>query len=157
MQDENESQRTAQKRDAVAFADRLRDISISGTLSRNAGTPAPSSRGDKAGRRHPGRWLGLDLAIMLLGIACCGVPQRLAAAAAGEPLPSGLPDAPGSFGAAAVPPGVLTGEWTIEADYGFKARPGVTIVSDVQLVGRPAAVKTIPDALVLAGRLEVNL
>ena len=81
--------------------------------------------------------------------------QRLAAAQ-GKPLPSGFPAAPGSFGAAAVPPGIQTGEWTIEANYGFKARPGVTIVPDIQFVGRPAAVKSIPDALVLAGRLEVN-
>lgn len=81
--------------------------------------------------------------------------QRLAAAQ-GEALPSGFPAAPGSFGAAAVPPGVQTGEWIVEANYGFKARPGVTIVPDVQFVGRPAAVKSIPDALVLAGRLEVN-
>lgn len=81
--------------------------------------------------------------------------QRLAAAQ-GEPLPSGFAAGPGSFGAATVPPGVQTGEWIVEANYGFKARPGVTIVPDVQFVGRPAAVKSIPDALVLAGRLEVN-
>jgi len=81
--------------------------------------------------------------------------QRLAQAR-DEPLPAGFPLSPGSFAAAAVPPGVQTGEWIVEANYGFKVRPGVTLVPDVQFVGRPAAVKTIPDALVLAGRLEVN-
>lgn len=81
--------------------------------------------------------------------------QRLAAAE-GRSLPSEFPDAPGSFGAAAIPPGVQSGEWIVEANYGFKARPGVTLVPDVQFVGRPAAVKTIPDALVVAGRIEVN-
>lgn len=81
--------------------------------------------------------------------------QRIAAAK-GQLLPAGFPDAPGSFAAAAVPPDVQTGEWVVEANYGFKVRQGVTLVPDVQFIGRPAAAKTISDALVLAGRLEVN-
>lgn len=81
--------------------------------------------------------------------------QRLAEAA-GRPLPAGFPAAPGSFAAAATPPGVQTGEWIVEANYGFKALPGVTLVPDVQFVGRPAATRSVPDALVLAGRVEVN-
>lgn len=81
--------------------------------------------------------------------------QRLAEAQ-GEALPAGFPDAPGSFGGAAVPPGVQTGEWIVEANYGFKVQPGVTLVPDLQFVGHPAAARSIPDALVLAGRLEVN-
>ena len=81
--------------------------------------------------------------------------QRLAQTA-GQTLPAGFPAAPGSFAAAATPPGVQTGEWVVEANYGFKARPGVTLVPDVQFVGRPAAARSVPDALVFAGRLEVN-
>jgi porin len=83
------------------------------------------------------------------------IAQRLAQGA-GLPLPSGFPSAPGSFAAAATPPDVQTGEWVIEANYGLKVQPGVTVVPDMQFVGRPAAARSIPDALVLAGRLEVN-
>lgn len=37
----------------------------------------------------------------------------------------------------------------MEANGGAKARPGVTIVPDVQFVARPAAARPVPDALVL--------
>jgi porin len=83
------------------------------------------------------------------------VAQELAEAQ-GQPLPSGFPPAPGSFGAPAVPPGVQTSQMVAEVNYGFKAAAGVTLVPDVQFVGHPGATKTVPDALVLAGRLEVN-
>ncbi len=78
------------------------------------------------------------------------------ALAAGKPLPSGFPYAPGSFGGAAVPPGVQTGEWVAELNYGAKLASGITVTPDLQYVDHPAAARRIPNALVLAGRLEID-
>ena len=90
-----------------------------------------------------------------------GVSDRLtaaqrAAAASGQPLPTGFPTLAGSFGAAAVAPGIQTSHDFVEVNYGFKLRPGLTVTPDLQYLWRPGATRSVPDALVVAGRFEVN-
>lgn len=80
-----------------------------------------------------------------------------AAQVEGRELPTGFPAAPGGFAAAATAPGVQTSHRFVEAGYGLKIRPGITLVPDVQYLWRPAASRAVPDALVLAARVEVNL
>ena len=75
---------------------------------------------------------------------------------AGQPLPTGFPPAPGSFAGPAMAPGVQTSHDFVEVNYGFKLTTGVTLLPDVQYLWRPAAARAVPDALVLAGRLEIN-
>ena len=79
-----------------------------------------------------------------------------AAIAAGETLPTGFPAAPGGFLAAASAPGVQTNETIIEINYGLHAHDGVVLTPDIQFVGRPGGARTIPDALVLAARVELD-
>ena len=79
-----------------------------------------------------------------------------AAAAAGQPLPTGFPTLAGSFGPAAVAPGIQTSHDFVEVNYGIKLLPGLTVTPDLQILWRPGATRSVPDALVLAGRFEVN-
>lgn len=49
-----------------------------------------------------------------------------------------------------------TGEWTMEATYRIAAAKGLTISPDVQYLVHPNAEKSIPNALALVGRVEIN-
>lgn len=81
--------------------------------------------------------------------------QRVALAA-GEPLPTGFPPAPGGFGPTPVAPGVQTRETIFEVNYSLHAAKGVILTPDLQYIERPGGVDAIPNALVLGGRVEVD-
>ena len=80
-----------------------------------------------------------------------------AAQAGGQMLPTGFAPAPGSFAAPATAPGVQTSHDFIEVNYGFKVTEGVTLTPDVQYLWRPAAARAVPDALIIAARIEISL
>ena len=81
--------------------------------------------------------------------------QQLAEAS-GEPLPTGFPPAPGGFGPTPIAPGIQTGETVYEVNYKLHAADGVILTPDLQYVEHPGAARSIPDALVLGGRIEVD-
>ncbi|MGI4877089.1 MAG: carbohydrate porin [Janthinobacterium lividum] len=81
--------------------------------------------------------------------------QRNALAQAAA-LPTGYPPAPGSFAGPATAPGVQTDTTVYEVNYGLHAARGVILTPDLQYVVHPGATGAVRNALVLAGRVELD-
>ncbi len=79
------------------------------------------------------------------------------ALAAGEELPTGFPPAPGSFNGPATAPGMQTSTTTYELGYAFSIKSGFTVTPDVQYVVQPGATTAVRNALVLGGRVQIDL
>ena len=81
--------------------------------------------------------------------------QQLADAS-GQPLPTGFPPAPGGFGPVPTAPGIQTDETIYEVNYKLHAADGVILTPDLQYVEHPGATRSIPDGVVLGGRIELD-
>ncbi|WP_454887422.1 carbohydrate porin [Sphingomonas oryzagri] len=79
-----------------------------------------------------------------------------AALASGETLPTGFPPAPGSFAGPATAPGVQTGTTVYEVNYGVHVARGMILTPDLQYVVHPGATRAVRNALVVAGRAEID-